>query len=144
MKTMADRQTLLWRLSDPRGRLSTYISSQLLALHTLLTIWAKPQWPLLVFLHELENIQPWVERFRPFPAVRLVVSTTKVIHWPESLKPDSILVSRLTPEGAEIMRPQLVDDSIRPADLRRLPPTRLIYQKRDQLGTAEMEEFNLV
>lgn len=144
MKVISGRQSLFWRLPDPRGRLSAYVSSQLVALHTLLTIWAKPQWPLLIFLHELENIHPWVERLRPFPAVRLVVSTKNVINWPESLKPDSFLVSRLTPEGAEILGPKLVDQAIRPADLRRLPPTRLIYQNRGRLGTVEMDDFNLI
>lgn len=143
-KVIPERQSLFWRLPDPRGRLSAYVSSQLVALHTLLTIWEKPQWPLLIFLHELENIQPWVERLRPFPTARLVVSTRNVINWPESLKPDSLLVSRLTPEGAEIMGSQLVNEAIRPADLRRLPPTRLIYQNRSQLGTVEMDDFNLI
>jgi hypothetical protein len=144
MTVISGRQSLFWRLADPRGRLTAYVSSQLLALSTLLTVWTKPHWPLLVFLHELENIQFWVERFRSFPAVRLIVSTKNVINWPELLKPDSILVSRLTAEGAKIMCSKLVDERIRPADLRRLPLTRLIYQKRGRLGTVEMDDFNLM
>jgi hypothetical protein len=144
MTVISGRQSLFWRLPDPRGRLAAYVSSQLLALSTLLTAWAKPQWPLLIFLHELEHIQPWIEWLRPFPALRLIVSTRKGINWPESLNSDSIVVSRLTAAGAAMICPKLVDEGLRPADLRRLPPTRLIYQKRGRLGTLEMDNFNLV
>ncbi|MCP4361341.1 MAG: hypothetical protein GY796_25305 [Chloroflexi bacterium] len=130
-------QSLLWRLPDPRNRLAVYITSQLLALTSLLTVWPKEQAPLLVFLHELDIGHSWIELLQTFPNVRLVVSTERVIKlWPNSQRLTGLLVSGLDDHSADQIQAEL--PGIRPADLRRLPKTRLVLRRGSEIGTVDV------
>ncbi len=130
-------QNLFWRLPDPRRRLSAYVTSQLLALTTLLTAWPADRPPLLLFLHELDIGSAWIERLRSFPNVRLVISTERVIKlWPKAHR-GGLLVSRLDDESAERVQAELPD--IKATDLRRLPPARLLLQQGSEVSTVEMK-----
>ncbi|MCP4996787.1 MAG: hypothetical protein GY934_23885, partial [Gammaproteobacteria bacterium] len=129
--------SLLWRLPDPRNRLAVYITSQLFALTTLLTVWPKEQAPLLVFLHELDLGHSWIELLQTFPKVRLVVSTEQVVKlWPKSQRLSSLLVSGLDDHSAAQIQAEL--PGIRPADLRRLPKTRLVLRQGSEIGTVDV------
>jgi hypothetical protein len=130
-------QSLIWRLPDPRRRLPAYITSQLLALSSLLTVWPEDQPPLLIFLHEL-NAGAWVERLRAFPGARVIVSTEHIKPWSTSLTPSALLLSRLEREEAEQLRATLPE--VRATDLRRLPPNRLIFKQGSELCTVDIRE----
>lgn len=93
------RPALVWRLADPRRRLRPYITSQLLALGSLLAAWPADGPPLLVVLHELENVESWVALLRRFPAARLIVATRNVTL--PGLPGEQLLLSRLDRESAE-------------------------------------------
>ncbi len=127
-------QSLFWRLPDPRQRLSAYVASQLLALHTLLITWAQDQ-PLLIFWHDLPT-GPWLKPFTSFPHVRLVVSSSQPN--PESLlvSPTSLLVSRLVDDVPPWLQHTLPD--IRPTDLKRLPPNRLVFKRDSEICTVDL------
>lgn len=130
-------QSLLWRLPDSRRRLSVYITSQLLALTTLLTVWPKEQTPLLVFLHELNIGHNWIELLQTFPNIRLVISTEQVVKlWPKSRRLTGLLVSGLDEHSAAQIQTEL--PGIRPTDLRRLPQTRLVLRRGSEIGTVDM------
>jgi|GEM_PF-6509872 len=128
-------RSLIWRLPDPRRRLSAYITSQLLALNTLLTIWPEDQPPLLVFLHEL-NAGVWIERLQAFPAARVIVSAKHIKPEPITLSSTSLLLSCLNREEAEQMEATL--PGIRATDLRRLPPNRLVFKQGENIGTVDI------
>jgi hypothetical protein len=129
-------KSLFWRLPDPRRRLGPYITSQLLALHTLLTVWPRNNPPLLVCLHELPAGR-WAERLRTFARVRLVLSAAQPESLPTILQPTSLLVSRLAGELPAWLKAALPD--IRHTDLHRLPPRRLLFKRDHELCTLEME-----
>jgi hypothetical protein len=143
---VSNGQSLFWRLPDPRRRLPAYITSQLLALNTLLTVWPADQPPLPVFLHELGGVGPWVERLQSFSTARLILSAERacpelaerIKPFPATLKPTALLVSRLAVEDAEQMQTELPDD-IRPTDLRGLPPNRLVFRRGDDVCTVDMK-----
>jgi hypothetical protein len=126
---------LFWRLPDPRRRLRAYVTSQLLALVTLLAAWPVTR-PVLVVLHELDA-GPWARRLGTFPAARLVFAAERAssLAAPE---PTARLVSRLDREGAEVMAPHL--PGVRAVDLRRLPPTRLVLRQERHIGTLDLQE----
>jgi hypothetical protein len=129
-------QSLFWRLPDSRRRLPPYVSSQLLTLSSLLTVWPEEQPPLLIFLHELP-VEGWITRLRAFPSARLIVSTDQVVRpRANGIKPTALLLSRLSGEDAARMEPAL--PGIRAADLRRLPPNRLIFKQGDDICTVDM------
>ncbi|MCP4519397.1 MAG: hypothetical protein GY824_29725, partial [Delftia sp.] len=91
--------SLFWRLTDPKRRLRPYISSQLLAIDTLLRVWPATH-PLLIFVHELNIGQIWVERFRALPAARLVLAAERMSSLPAMAEPTTLLISRLWKEDA--------------------------------------------
>ncbi len=127
---------LFWRLPDPRGRLRSYANSQLLALATLLIAWPAER-PLLIILHELEA-GDWVSQLAAFPGARLILANeraTSLAALPEA----TLLVSRLrTPEDAALIQAQLPD--VPAADLRRLPESRLLMRRGQDVGTLEIME----
>lgn len=135
LSTVMGGQSLFWRLPDPRRRLPAYITSQLLALTTLLTVWPEDQ-PLLLFLHELRGAGAWVERLQSFSTLRLVVSAEGVKPWSGSMQPTSLLLSRLPIEEADQMQADLPD--IQATDLRRLPPNRAIFSRGDDICTVDL------
>jgi len=125
--------SLIWRLPDPRRRLQPYISSQLLGITALLSVWPANR-PVVIVLHELEA-RGWVKRLSQFPMARIIVVSPQVKTPPIRGKTSSLLISRLSREDAERIGPIL---KLRPADLRRLPPQRLLLQHDQSLGTFEM------
>jgi hypothetical protein len=127
--------SLLWRLPDPRRALQPYLSSQLLGVTALLSVWPASR-PVVIVLNELDA-GLWVKRLRQFPMTRLIVVSQQVQTQPILGKTGSLLLSRLGREDAERLSPIL---KIRPADLRRLPPRRLLLQQGQSLGTFELEE----
>lgn len=129
-------QSLFWRLPDPRRRLSAYITSQLLALTTLLTVWPEDQPPLPVFLHELQSAGMWLERLQSFSTARLILSSERVKPLPAGLEPTALLVSRLAAEDAAQLQADLPD--IRATDLRRLPPNRAVFKQGSDICTVDM------
>jgi hypothetical protein len=134
LTTLLDGGSLLWRLPDPRRRLRAYLTSQLLALTTLLAAWPVEQ-PILLFLHEIEA-GGWLERINTFPAARLVRSATAIPGQILAGEATSLLLSRLSAAEAERMEPQL--PGVRAADLRRLPPERLVLKRGQTIGTLDL------
>ncbi|GIK42104.1 MAG: hypothetical protein BroJett011_59370 [Chloroflexota bacterium] len=128
--------SLLWRLPDPRRRLQPYITSQLLAITTLLSVWPAEQ-PIIVFLHEL-NAGSWIKRFRQLPMARLVLASEQMLYPPMVTKQATLLLSRLDKKDAETMSEGL--PGVRTADLRRLPPRRLLFQRGEVMGTLDLSE----
>jgi hypothetical protein len=135
LAVLNDGISLLWRLPDPRKRLQPYITSQLLGITTLLSIWPANR-PVLIVLHEL-NAGSWVKRFRDLPMARVVLVSEQVTNPPALSKQTSLLLSRLDREGAEMMGQIL---GIRAADLRRLPAKRLLLQRGEILATVDLIE----
>jgi hypothetical protein len=133
LAVLNDGLSLLWRLPDPRKRLQPYITSQLLGITTLLSIWPANQ-PVLIVSHEL-NAGSWVKRLRALPMARVVLVSEQITNPPVLSKQTSLLLSRLDREGAELMGQIL---GIRAADLRRLPAKRLLLQRGEVLGTLDL------
>jgi hypothetical protein len=104
-------------------------------LHTLLTTWPTSNPPLLVFLHEVPTTA-WVERLLAFPATRLVLSAEQPEAVPTALQPTALLLSRLAGDLPPWLQAELPD--IRPTDLRRLPPNRLVFKQGEELCTLDM------
>ena len=127
-------QSLLWRLPDPRRRLAAYVSSQLLALHTLLTVWPAGQPAPLIFLHELKA-EGWLKRLADLAGTRLVVSTAQAPAEPSFTPAATWLLSRLE-EVPAWLRQDL--PGVRPTDLKRLPPDRLLLRQGDEICTLTM------
>ncbi|MCB0190364.1 MAG: hypothetical protein KDJ65_00320 [Anaerolineae bacterium] len=135
LAALGNGQSLFWRLPDPRRRLPAYIISQLLALNTLLTAWSEVHAP-VIFLHELQT-EGWLERLTAFPNVRLVLSSARAKTKPGSAQPSSLLLSRLDEVPAWVQ--QSLPD-IRPTDLKRLPPNRLLLKCKGELCTVDFEQ----
>ncbi|MCQ3979055.1 MAG: hypothetical protein DPW09_37005 [Anaerolineae bacterium] len=135
LAVLNDGISLLWRLPDPRQRLQPYITSQLLGITTLLSIWPANR-PVLIVLHEL-NAGSWIKRLRGLPMARVVLVSEQATNPPALSKQTSLLLSRLDREGAEMMGQIL---GIRAADLRRLPAKRLLLQRGNVLGTLDLIE----
>lgn len=135
LAVLNDGISLLWRLPDPRQRLQPYITSQLLGITTLLSIWSANR-PVLIVLHEL-NAGSWVKRLRALPMARVVLVSEQITNPPALSKHTSLLLSRLDREGAEMMGQIL---GIRAADLRRLPAKRLLLQRGEVMGTLDLVE----
>jgi hypothetical protein len=126
---------LLWRLPDPRRRLHAYVTSQLLALMTLLVAWPAER-PLLIFLHEL-NAGDWVNHLVKFAAARLVFVARQATSLPDRPHPQAVLVSRLDKEDAALLQSQFFS-GVRPGDLRRLPEARLLFSQNGAFGTVDL------
>lgn len=129
---------LLWRLPDPRRRLRAYVTSQLLALMTLLVVWPAER-PLLIFLHEL-NAGDWVNHLVKFAAARLVFVARQATSLPKRPHPQAVLVSRLDKEDAALLQSQFFS-GVRPGDLRRLPETRLLFSQNGAFGTVDLGQI---
>lgn len=136
LAALSSGKSLFWRLPDPRRRLRPYITSQLLALHTILTAWPQDAPPLLVVLHELDA-GSWVERLHAFAKARLVLAADQPASLPTTLRPSSLLVSRLPGDIPAWLQALLPD--IRYTDLRRLPPHRLVFKQEEELCTLDMK-----
>jgi hypothetical protein len=89
----------------------------------------------LLFLHEIEA-GGWLERINTFPAARLVRSATAIPGQILAGEATSLLLSRLSAAEAERMEPQL--PGVRAADLRRLPPERLVLKRGQTIGTLDL------
>jgi hypothetical protein len=128
---------LFWRVPDPRRRLHPYLTSQLLALRTLLTVWpAKP--PLVIILHEVE-VGAWARQLAAFPGARVVVAGERATLLSTLPRATTLVISRLKEaKDAEAIQERLPEVSA--ADLRRLPPTRLLVQRGQVWGTVELVE----
>jgi hypothetical protein len=129
--------SLMWRLIDPRRQLQPYLASQLLALTTLLSVWPAAQPPLTIFLHELEAGE-WAPRLSAFPTARLILSARRVPAQIVAADSASLLVSRLAPDDAVTIQSRW--SGLSAADLRRLPPRRLVLQHGQELGTLDLLE----
>ena len=134
LAVLTERVSLLWRLPDQRGRLQPYVTSQLLAITSLLGVWSSPQ-PVLIFLHEL-NLGGWAKQLRSFPMARLVLSTERLPLSPPIARPSALLLSRLAKEDAEAIQKQVPD--VRVSDLRRLLPRRLLLRRGQSIGTLDL------
>lgn len=134
LTAMTDRVSLLWRLPDSRRRLRGYITSQLLALSTLLSVWPDRQPPVVIILHELD-VETWVKRLASFSKARLILSSKAVGTRPTA---DSLLLSRLGRDDAEKVQVEL--PGVRASDLRRLPDGRLLLRRGMEIGTLDMVE----
>lgn len=125
---------LVWRAPDRRGRLRPYLSSQLAALSALLA--ARPaDRPVLVILFEAAAGQ-WPVRLAAYPAARLLIAGERPPR-PDSLPPpDTLLVSRLDRDAAAELAARF-PPQVRPSDLRRLPPGRLVVRQGEAWGTVD-------
>jgi hypothetical protein len=132
----ADQVSLLWRLPDPRRRLRAYVTSQLLAISTLLAVWPEAQ-PLLIILHELPGLAGWCRRYLTHPAVRLVQAGTRLPEGGLEPEPATWLMSRLHRDDAGTMAARL--DGIGAADLRRLPDGRWLLRQGQAVATLEAQ-----
>lgn len=126
--------SLLWRLPDPRRQLRAYVSSQLLAISTLLAVWPQAQ-PLLIILHELPGFDSWCRRYLAHPAVRLVQAGTRLPEGGLEPEPVTWLLSRLHRDDAGTMAARL--DGVGAADLRRLPDRRWLLRQGQAVATLE-------
>jgi hypothetical protein len=122
-------------LPDPRRRLRAYVTSQLLALMTLLVAWPAER-PLLIFLDELDA-GAWVGRLASFHAARLVFVARQRARLPARPAPTAALVSRLDKEDAAALQAAFFP-GVRPGDLRRLPEGRLLFRQNGTFGTLDM------
>lgn len=126
---------LFWRLPDPRRRLRPYVTSQLLALTTLLTVWPAER-PVVIVLHELE-VGDWVRQLAAFAGARLLIASERVPTLVGLPAATALLASRLeTPEDAEALQAQL--PGVSATDLRRLPATCLVFRRGQDIGTLEL------
>ncbi|GAB4442449.1 MAG: hypothetical protein Kow0031_24570 [Anaerolineae bacterium] len=131
------RQSLIWRLPDPRRRLRGYVTSQLLALSSQLAARqaGNREAPLLLVLYEIENSEEWAPRLSSFAAARVVLASRRVEQ--RSLS-GQLLFSRLERDDAEWVHATGVLNGIPAADLRRLPDTRLIMRRGQDISTVEI------
>jgi hypothetical protein len=127
---------LFWRAPDPRRRLRPYITSQLLAVATLLATWPAER-PVLIILHELEA-GPWAHRLASFPAARVVLSSESVPSLDRLPAAMSLVVSHLARADAGKLEGRLLAE-VQPADLRRLPANRVVFQRGREWGTVDLE-----
>lgn len=128
---------LFWRVPDPRRRLRPYLTSQLLAVTSLLTAWPAEQ-PLLLILHELEA-GPWAQRLAAFPAARLVLSSERVPDLATLPAATALVVSPLDRADAETLHSRLPAE-VQPVDLHRLPAERVLLQRGREWGTVDLEQ----
>jgi hypothetical protein len=127
---------LFWRVPDPRRRLRPYITSQLLAVATLLATWPAER-PVLIILHELEA-GLWAHRLASFPAARVVLSSESVPALDRLPVVTSLVVSHLARADAGKLEGRLLAE-VQPADLRRLPANRVVFQRGREWGTVDLE-----
>ena len=130
---LMEGKCLCWRLPDPRQRLRVYLTSQLLALTTLLTLWPPHRPPLLIFLHEIEA-GPWLARLNAYPAARPIISAAAIPRKIFTEEPASLLLSRLSTPDARRIQAEL--PGVRAADLSRLPLDRLVLKRGAVIGTV--------
>jgi hypothetical protein len=136
-RLLAGEISLFWRLPDPRRRLRAYVTSQLLALTTLLTLWPEEQPPLVIFIHELAVAEAWLKRLATFTGARLVLASER-LGGPLPVEPSARLLSCLERVDAEQMQASL--PGVRAMDLRRLPPGRALWQQGEALVTVDLIE----
>ena len=129
------RRALFWRLTGQKGHRSLYISSLLMSLEVALSVYRRKKKPVLLFIHNLDT-GLWAERLHQFQATRLFLSGEQWGVFPALPRPQTLIVSRLNKDDAEKLYPKLT--GTRAADLRRLPPGRLIVRRGRHLGTATM------
>jgi hypothetical protein len=130
------RQSMIWRLPDPRRRLRGYVTSQLLALSSRLA--AMPtadETPLLIVLHEVADCEAWARRLSGFSAARVVLAARRLGDLPLT---GQLLFSRLERDDAERVHTAGVLNGIPSADLRRLPDTRLILRRNKDISTIDI------
>ena len=128
---------LIWRAPDARRRLRPYLTSQLLAVTTLLAGWPADR-PVLIILHEL-NAGSWAHRLASFSPARLIISGERIPTLDQLPAARSIVVSQLDREDAGKLEGRLPAE-VRPADLRRLPAGRVIFQRGREWGTVDLAE----
>jgi hypothetical protein len=135
LAALADGVTgLIWRLPDPRRRLRAYVTSQFLALATLLAAWPSSR-PALIVLHGQEAYA-WAARLANFPAARLVCAARRATALPAGLPPTTLLASRLEKEDAATLQARFFP-GVRAADLRRLPERRHLFWRDGIFGTLD-------
>ncbi len=127
---------LFWRAPDPRRRLRPYITSQFLAVATLLAAWPAER-PILIILHELEA-GPWAHRLASFPAARVVLSSESVPALDRLPAATSLVVSHLARADVGKLEGRLLAE-VQPAELRRLPANRVVFQRGREWGTVDLE-----
>ena len=160
LEAIEARTALFWRLPDRDGRRRVYITSLFASLTAALHTRSPEERPLLLFFHNLDP-GSWAERLHQLPTARLFLSGEKMATLPTHStplrlrsgqasaepalnllkgqaqpRPQTLIVSRLGKEDAERLYTRL--PGTRAADLRRLPPGRLIIRRGDNLGTADM------
>ena len=129
LAALSSGQSLLLRLTDPKGRLAPYRRSQLLAVTSLLSAWPPDGPPPLVCLYALP-LGRWVEIFSQQTCAPLLYTS---LPGENGFKPTTRLISRL-PEGVSLTLP-----GIAPGDLQRLPPDRLVMQRGQAVATVDLE-----
>lgn len=131
---LEQRTALFWRVPDPTGFRRAYINSQLMALTNLLRTLPAGEPPAAVILHGL-NPGFWGERLHALPGVRLLAADIDGKKIPDSIRPQTLVISRLNRSAATHLSSVL---NIRESDLRRLPAGRLIIKKGKKMGTVDM------
>ncbi len=134
LEAVKNGQSLIWRLPDRRKRLRGYVTSQLLAISTLLAAYSSETVPLVIILHELPAAESWVSNLSSSPGARLLVSGLQVGNRPLQ---GTLLLSRLQRDDAEHV-PKSLAEEIRASDLRRLPDRRLIMCARGETATLDI------
>jgi len=142
--TVAEGSCLFWRIPDRRHRLQPFLTAQLLATGSLLTVWPEPTRPLLIVLHEVTVPPAWLSHLHTFPAARLIIaseaSEASDTARPTPLPSSAYLLSRLDPASAARLANELLD--IPTTDLTRLPLERAVLQVGANVATVEIEEGN--
>src|SRR5690606_17711921 len=131
--------SLLWRIPDRQQRLQPFLTAQLLAIGSLLTVWPEPAAPLLIVLHEVAVPPAWLSHLHRFPAARLIISSETSLR-PLPFPTSALLLSRLDTASAAHLAPELTD--VPASDLTRLPLQRAVLQVGEQVATVELEEGN--
>jgi hypothetical protein len=131
LEAMNTGKSLIWRLPDRRKRLRGYVTSQLLAIATLMATRSETT-PIVIVLHEVA-VESWVRVLTGFPGVRLLVSGQQV---GDRAVEGTLLLSRLQRDDAERIHATLT--GIRASDLRRLPDRRLIMWTKNGAATLDI------
>jgi len=142
--SVAEGSCLFWRIPDRRHRLQPFLTAQLLATSSLLTVWPEPSQPLLIVLHEVTVPPAWLSHLHTFPAARLIVSSeaseASDTARPTPLPSSAYLLSRLDPASAARLANEVPD--IPASDLTRLPLDRAVLKVGEQVATVEIEKGN--
>jgi hypothetical protein len=131
---LAEKISLIWRMTAARGRHAPFLYAQLLALTTLLQNKTDED-PVLLVFHELPPLH-WAQTLGQFPFVRFVIAGTRLNQNPDLPRPVTLAVSRTGKEDAAVLSKYL--PGVRPADLQRLPTNRFLVRRGRAMTTIDL------